>query len=130
MSSVAEIEKAIGKLSSQEFVELERWFDAERNRKWDLEIESDSASGALDFLVKEVEEDIAKGRPARRMNSATTPRFRQTFATLPRDSAAHAQSLSALAGEPCASFTPFQKNRQKSGVREWMIILLAELQSH
>ena len=62
MSSVAEIEKAIAKLSAQEFVELERWFDAERNRKWDRQIEADSASGALDFLLKEVEEDVARGK--------------------------------------------------------------------
>ena len=62
MSSVAEIEKAIANLSAQEFVELERWFDTERNRKWDRQIEADSTSGALDFLLKEVEEDVAKGR--------------------------------------------------------------------
>ena len=30
--------------------------------KWDRRIEADSASGALDFLLKEVEEDIAKGK--------------------------------------------------------------------
>jgi hypothetical protein len=35
MRSVAEIEQAIAKLSAREFVELERWFDEERNRKWD-----------------------------------------------------------------------------------------------
>jgi len=62
MSSVTEIERAIAKLSSQEFVELERWFAAERNRKWDKQIEADSASGAFDPLLKEVEEDVAKGR--------------------------------------------------------------------
>jgi hypothetical protein len=62
MSSVAEIEHAIAKLSSREFVELERWFAAERNRKWDQQIEADSASGALDPLLREVEEDIAQGR--------------------------------------------------------------------
>jgi len=60
MSSVLEIEQAIAKLSSQEFIEFERWFDTERNRKWDRQIEADSASGALDFLLKEVEEDIAR----------------------------------------------------------------------
>jgi len=47
MSSVAEIEKAIAKLSSREFVELERWFDEERNRKWDREIEEDARNGKL-----------------------------------------------------------------------------------
>jgi hypothetical protein len=62
MGSIVEIEQAIAKLSPGEFVELERWFDAERNRKWDRQIEADSASGALDFLLKEVDGDIAQGR--------------------------------------------------------------------
>jgi hypothetical protein len=62
MGSVAEIEQAIARLSDLEFAELEKWFAAERNRKWDRQIEADSASGALDFLLKEVDEDIAKGR--------------------------------------------------------------------
>ena len=62
MSSVAEIEQAIAKLSSLEFVELERWLDQERNRQWDRQIEADSAAGAMDALLREVEEDIAKGR--------------------------------------------------------------------
>ena len=47
MSSIAEIEQAIAKLRRGEFVELERWFDAERNRKWDREIEADVQSGKL-----------------------------------------------------------------------------------
>jgi hypothetical protein len=59
---MAEIEQAIAKLSAREFVELERWLAAERNRKWDQQIEADSASGALDPLLREVEEDVAKGR--------------------------------------------------------------------
>jgi hypothetical protein len=62
MSSVAEIEHAIAKLSSREFVELERWFAAGRNRKRDQQIEADSASGAFDSLLKEVEEEVARGR--------------------------------------------------------------------
>lgn len=47
MSSVVEIEQAIAKLSHREFVELERWFEAERNRKWDREIEKDAQNGRL-----------------------------------------------------------------------------------
>jgi hypothetical protein len=62
VSSVAEIEQAISRLSRGDFAELERWFDEERDRKWDQQIEADSKSGALDFLLREVEEDIAKGR--------------------------------------------------------------------
>ncbi len=66
MGSVAEIEQAIAKLSPREFAELGHWFDALRNREWDRQLEADSASGALDFLLKEVDEEIAQGktRPA------------------------------------------------------------------
>ena len=60
---------------------------AERNRKWDRQIEADSASGALDFLLKEVDEDIdqAKNLFVQRMNSSTTLKFREMFAALPGD---------------------------------------------
>ena len=66
MNSVAEIEEAIARLPRQEFVHLERWFDAERNRKWDAQLEEDSNSGALDLLLREAEEDTNQGksRPA------------------------------------------------------------------
>ena len=62
VTTVQEIEQAIAKLSRQEFFDLARWFDEERNRKWDEQIETDSKSGALDSLLREVEDDIAKGR--------------------------------------------------------------------
>lgn len=62
MSSVAAIEQAIAQLSPSDFGELERWFQDEINRKWDRQLEADSESGALDFLIKEVEEDLAQGR--------------------------------------------------------------------
>ncbi|MBX3733099.1 MAG: hypothetical protein KF791_10950 [Verrucomicrobiae bacterium] len=62
MGSVAEIEEAISRLPRQEFLRLERWFDAERNRKWDAQIEEDSQSGALDLLLREAEEDAKQGR--------------------------------------------------------------------
>jgi len=43
------------------FAALARWFDAERKRKWDAQIEADSKSGALDTLLREVDDDIARG---------------------------------------------------------------------
>lgn len=66
MSSVAEIEQAIARLPRHEFARLELWFDAERNRKWDAQLEEDSNSGALDLLLREAEEDVKQGksRPA------------------------------------------------------------------
>lgn len=47
MSSVVEIERAIAKLSREQFVELGRWFDAERQRKWDEQMDDDAQSGKL-----------------------------------------------------------------------------------
>ncbi|MGD0412052.1 MAG: hypothetical protein ABSC18_10135 [Verrucomicrobiota bacterium] len=57
MSSVAEIEQAIAKLPLGEFVQLERWFDAERNRKWDRQIEEDAQSGKLRELYERLQSE-------------------------------------------------------------------------
>jgi uncharacterized small protein (DUF1192 family) len=57
MSSVAEIEEAIAKLAPEEFVRLERWFDAERNRKWDRQIEEDAESGKLRKLYQRLQSE-------------------------------------------------------------------------
>ena len=57
MSSVAEIEQAIAKLPLGEFVQLERWFDAERNRKWDRQIEEDAQSGKLRELYDRLQSE-------------------------------------------------------------------------
>jgi hypothetical protein len=57
MSSVAEIEQAIAKLPRGDFVELERWFDAERNRKWDRQIEEDAQSGKLHELYERLQSE-------------------------------------------------------------------------
>lgn len=57
MSSVDEIEKAIAKLPRGEFVQLERWFDAERNRKWDQQIEGDAQSGELRKLYERLQSE-------------------------------------------------------------------------
>jgi len=62
MSSIAEIEEAITKLAPEEFVRLERWFDAERNRKWDREIEEDAESGKLRKLHQRLQSEN-KGQP-------------------------------------------------------------------
>ena len=57
MSSVVEIEAAIAKLPPGEFVQLERWFDAERNRKWDQELEADAQSGKLRELYERLQSE-------------------------------------------------------------------------
>lgn len=62
MSSVAEIEQAIATLSPGEFVELERWFDAERNRKWDRQIEEDAGNGKLREIYERLKSEN-QGQP-------------------------------------------------------------------
>ena len=57
MSSVAEIEQAIAKLPPKDFVQLERWFDAERNRLWGRELEADAQSGKLRELYKQLQSE-------------------------------------------------------------------------
>lgn len=57
MSSVAEIENAIAKLSRDEFLQLERWFEEERNRKWDRQIEEDARSGKLREAYQKLERE-------------------------------------------------------------------------
>ena len=54
MSSVVEIEQAIAKLSREQFLELARWFDEERNRMWDQQIEEDARTGKLREAYKKL----------------------------------------------------------------------------
>jgi hypothetical protein len=57
MSSVTEIEEAIAKLPPGQFIQLERWFDAERNRVWDQQIEKDAQSGKLQELYERLQSE-------------------------------------------------------------------------
>ena len=59
MSTVAEIEAAIRRLSEEEQRELLSRFEEEA---WDRQIAADAASGRLDDLIAEVESDIAGQR--------------------------------------------------------------------
>jgi hypothetical protein len=61
MSKLEEIEAAIESLSEEEYVRLRKWFSEKDWEKWDGQIESDSESGKLDFLVREALDEKAKG---------------------------------------------------------------------
>ncbi len=61
MANVEEIQEAIEGLPPEDYARLRRWFAAKDWAEWDEEIERDSASGALDFLVEEAEREKAKG---------------------------------------------------------------------
>ena len=62
MSKVEDIQTEIESLSEDEYSGLRNWFSEKDWEKWDRQIEVDSASGKLDFLVKEAHEDQANGK--------------------------------------------------------------------
>lgn len=62
MSRVEEIEKAIDALPEEEYIQLRKWFSEKDWQQWDRQIEADSQSGKLDFLVREALEAKAKNR--------------------------------------------------------------------
>lgn len=62
MSKVEEIQAAIESLPEEEYARLRNWFSERDWGKWDRQIEADSASGKLDFLVREALEEKAKGK--------------------------------------------------------------------
>ena len=61
MTRLREIELAIDSLPEEEYGEFRRWFLERDWAKWDRQIEADSASGKLDFLIMEAQEAKAKG---------------------------------------------------------------------
>lgn len=54
MPKVDEIKAAIETLEEEDYVQLRKWFSEKDWEKWDKQIEADSGTGNLDFLIKEV----------------------------------------------------------------------------
>jgi hypothetical protein len=61
MSKVDELKTEIERLPENEFTELVRWLSEKDWGRWDQEIEADSESGKLDFLVREALDAKTKG---------------------------------------------------------------------
>ncbi len=61
MSKIDELKAEIERLPGEEFAELFRWLSQKDWERWDKEIEADSQTGRLDFLVREAQEEKAKG---------------------------------------------------------------------
>ena len=59
--SVGEIESAIAQLPEKDFVELVAWLQKYHERVWDKQIEDDLASGRLDALVAEADDEYRQG---------------------------------------------------------------------
>ena len=62
MSKINTIRKAIETLSEEEYVQLRQWFSNRDWKKWDQEIENDSKSGKLDFLIREALDQKRQGK--------------------------------------------------------------------
>jgi hypothetical protein len=62
MDKVEEIETAIDSLPPEEFRRIAQWFRERQQRHWDEQLDSDSASGKLDFLFEEAETESVQGR--------------------------------------------------------------------
>jgi hypothetical protein len=58
-----EIEEKVARLSRKEFFELVRRLRERHNEEWDRQIEEELAAGRMDFLLEEVDDEIAAGRP-------------------------------------------------------------------
>ena len=62
MSKVEELEKAIDALPEEEYKQLRQWFSEKDWNKWDQQIEEDSKSGKLNFLLQEALEAKSKNK--------------------------------------------------------------------
>jgi len=60
--SLFEIKTAIEQLSFEERAELAAWLHGWNDDEWDEQMKRDVASGKLDSMLHEVEEDIKAGR--------------------------------------------------------------------
>ena len=60
--SLAEIQSAIERLSFEERAELAAWLHGWNDDEWDEQMKREVASGKLDTVLHEVEEDIKAGR--------------------------------------------------------------------
>ena len=62
MSKIEEILCSIESLSKEEYTQLKQWLTERDWEKWDKQIEADSNSGRLDFLIKEALDEKAQGK--------------------------------------------------------------------
>ena len=60
--SLAEIKNAIQQLSFEQRAELAAWLHGWNDDDWDEQMKRDIASGKLDHVLREVEDDIQAGR--------------------------------------------------------------------
>lgn len=62
MPKVDEIKAAIEALQEEDYIQLRNWFSEKDWEKWDRQIEADSGTGKLVFLIKEAFDEKVKGQ--------------------------------------------------------------------
>ena len=62
MTKIEEIEQAVDSLPVEEYRQFRAWFLERDWHAWDRQIEADSASGKLDSLLKEAEQEKRQQR--------------------------------------------------------------------
>ena len=62
MTRIEEIENAVASLPVEEYRQFREWFLERDWTQWDKQLEADSKSGKLDFLVKEALEEKNQGK--------------------------------------------------------------------
>jgi len=76
---VNEIKAAVESLPKKEFIELSHWSSEKDWQKWDGQIEVDSDSRKLDFLVREALDEKYAGKLRSLQMHRTTSRFWKCF---------------------------------------------------
>lgn len=61
MAKIDQLKIEIEQLPEEQFSELVRWLSEKDWARWDREIEADSRTDKLDFLVREAEDAKSKG---------------------------------------------------------------------
>ena len=62
MTRIEEIEQAVASLPAEEYRQFREWFLERDWGQWDRQIQADSESGKLDFLVKEAMDEKNRGK--------------------------------------------------------------------
>jgi hypothetical protein len=62
MLMLEELEKEVMALPKKKYADFRKWFLKQDFANWDKEIEQDSESGKLDFLVQEAQAEMKSGK--------------------------------------------------------------------
>jgi hypothetical protein len=60
--SVQELETAVAQLEPDELARFAKWFEEYQADKWDRQFEADVATGRLEALGRQADEDLEAGR--------------------------------------------------------------------